>query len=199
MLKKVAVTGGLSCGKSSVCRLFQQLGAYVVSADEIVHKLLSPDTVIGQQVISLIGSETLSKQTIDRSIVAMKVFHDPKKLRALEKILHPAVRAEIFRHYDLATKSPAYVLFVAEVPLLFEAGMESDFDATIAVVADPELCKERFMAQGHTSSDYETRAARQLSSEEKALRATYVIYNSGQIEATRQQVETLFSTLAERQ
>ena len=54
-LKKVAVTGGLSCGKSSVCRIFKELGAYVVSADKIVHQLLSPDANLGQKIVQLIG------------------------------------------------------------------------------------------------------------------------------------------------
>ena len=58
ILRKVAITGGLSCGKSSVCRIFKELGAYVVSADKIVHQLLSPDTNLGQKVIKLIGPKS---------------------------------------------------------------------------------------------------------------------------------------------
>ena len=78
-LRKVAVTGGLSCGKSSVCRIFKELGAYVVSADEIVHRLLSTKTNLGQQVISLLGKEIITNGKINRSTIAKKVFNDPNK------------------------------------------------------------------------------------------------------------------------
>lgn len=195
MFKKVAVTGGLSCGKSSVCHLFQELGAYTVSADEIVHRLLTPDTVLGQKVISLIGPTSVSNHKIDRNIIAMNVFQNPSQLKALEAILHPVVSEEMERLYQECVKTRSHPLFVAEIPLLFEAGMQDDFDAVIAVYADPETCKQRFMAQGHSAEDFENRARRQLPTEEKASRADYIIYNTNNMEETRQQVKTLFSTL----
>ena len=94
-LKKIAITGGLSAGKTTVCQLFKECGAYVMSADEIVHRLLSPHTRIGQQVIALLGSDILSGAEIDRKKVSEKVFPYPDKLRALERIIHPAVFDEI--------------------------------------------------------------------------------------------------------
>src|SRR5262245_55950333 len=100
ILKKVAVTGGLSCGKSSVCRIFKELGAYVVSADDIVHQLLTPQTKPGQQVIELMGSDIVVDQHIDRSKIAKKVFGNLKLLKSLEQILHPAVRHEIDKKYQ---------------------------------------------------------------------------------------------------
>lgn len=195
MLVKVAVTGGLSSGKSSVCHLFQELGAYVVSADEIVHRLLVPGTELGQQVISLIGPHSVSNQQIDRNKIAMSVFQNPEQLKALEALLHPAVRHEVERLYQKEAKNTTSPLFVAEIPLLFEAGFAYDFDATIAVIADPKICKERYLQKGSTAEDYERRASRQLPIEEKAARATYIIDNSRTFEDTRQQVKDLFTKL----
>ena len=89
-LKRAAVTGGLSCGKSSVCRILSELGAYVVSADKIVHQLLSSDANLGQEIVHLLGPSVLVNQTLDRSRIAHIVFHDSELLKALEALVHPA-------------------------------------------------------------------------------------------------------------
>src|SRR5580700_5876146 len=95
--KKIAVTGGLAAGKTTVCQIFKELGAYVVSADEIVHQLLSPGTTVGQQVIKLLGSDIISGQELDRKKIAAKVFFQRDLLHLLEEIIHPAVFDEIER------------------------------------------------------------------------------------------------------
>ena len=76
-LKKIAVTGGLAAGKTTVCQLFKELGAYVVSADEIVHQLLSPDTAVGQQVVSLLGSDIVSGLKSIEKRSPLKCFPTP--------------------------------------------------------------------------------------------------------------------------
>ncbi len=188
ILKKVAVTGGLSCGKSSVCRIFKELGAYVVSADEIVHHLLTPETRPGQQVIELIGSDIVVDHHIDRSKIAQKVFGNPNLLKSLEQILHPAVRNEIDKQYQYALQQGQATLFVVEIPLLFEAFSEG-YSETIAVIAERESCIRRFrQSSGYGREEYEKRMARQFSPEEKARRATYVIPNDGSMEDLRQAV-----------
>src|ERR1700733_11999306 len=101
-LKRLAVTGGLSCGKTLVCCLFKDLGAYVVSADEIAHRLLSPDTIVGKQVIRLLGSDIVVDNNINRRIVASKVFKDTNLLKSLEQITHPVIRDEIENKYQYA-------------------------------------------------------------------------------------------------
>ena len=77
-LKKIAVTGGLAAGKTTVCQIFKELGAYVVSADEIVHQLLSPDTAVGQQVVSLLGSDIVSGQIIRSEEDRRKSVYEPR-------------------------------------------------------------------------------------------------------------------------
>ncbi len=99
-LRKVAITGGLSCGKSSVCRILKEFGAYVVSADKIVHQLLSSDTNLGQKIVDLLGTSVLVNQKLDRSRIARIVFHDLELLKALEALVHPAVYRELNRDYQ---------------------------------------------------------------------------------------------------
>lgn len=193
---KLAVTGGLACGKSAVCTIFKELGAYIVSADEIVHKILSPNTKLGQKVIQLIGSDIVVNNAIDRAKIAARVFNQRKLLQSLEELLHPAVREEIERQYQEINQLQQTSLFVAEIPLLFETGAEHFFDATVAVIADGSICQHRFiMANSSTLEEYDKRTARQLSLEEKKRRADYIIYNNGSLEELRNSVKKLFNQL----
>lgn len=196
-LKKVAVTGGLSSGKSVVCRILRDLGAYVVDADQIAHQLLTPNTEVGTKAIDLLGPEILVKGKIDRSRVAAKVFHHPKLLRELEKLIHPLVYAEIQNQYsEQDKKKNGPQLFVAEIPLLFESHGESYFDKTIAVVSFPETCWKRYRnSTGGEKEDFNRRMARQMSPEEKSAKADYVIRNDGTEEDLKKQVKTLYNDL----
>jgi dephospho-CoA kinase len=195
-LKKVAVTGGLACGKSSVCRFFEKLGATVVNADEIVHRLLSPETNLGQKVIQLIGSDIIVNNQIDRSKIAQKVFNQSPLLHALEQLTHPAVLEEIEKKYKQASQQKNVPLFVAEVPLLFETEMEPFFDAVITVIADPAISKQRFLkATGNSSDDYDNRLKRQLPAFDKARRADYVIINDGSMQKLEEETKKLMNIL----
>lgn len=193
ILSKVAVTGGLACGKSSVCRIFKELGAYVVSADEIVHQLLSPDTPVGQKVIDLLGADVVNNRQIDRSKIAKKVFNQPALLQALENILHPSVREEVERQYQLIKTHSSFPLFVAEIPLLFESSHLGQFHYTIAVIADAEVCQQRFInSTGYDAEEFIKRMNRQLPNDEKAKRADFVIVNDGSVEALKDQVKEIY-------
>ena len=194
-LKKVAITGGLASGKSSVCHFLQEMGAYVVNSDEIVHHLLSPNTAIGQRVIQLLGPDIVKGQSIDRQKVAEKVFADSKLLKALEGILHPAVAQELEHHYQKARGQKHARMFVAEVPLLFEAGeMRSLFHTTVAVVSEDGKRHQRYNnSTGRT--DFKLRDARQWNQEDKARMANIVITNDGTLEDLKSKVRIIFENL----
>lgn len=191
-LKKIAITGGLAAGKTTICRIFKELGAYVISADEIVHQLLSPKTEIGQQVIRLLGTDVVSGEEFDRKKIAAKVFPRPDLLHSLEEILHPAVFDEIEKKHKQIAREKKYSLFVAEIPLLFEAKREKDFDAVIAVVADPEIARQRY-----TQQEYEQRMIRQIEPKLKASKADYTIENNGSLDQLKNQIKNLYSQLTE--
>lgn len=195
-MRKVAITGSLSSGKSSVCREFNGLGAYVVNADEIVHQSLSSDQHLGQQIITLLGNRIIVNGKIDRNAIANIVFKDKTLLRSLEKLIHPIVLNEIEEKYQHISNQGKASLFIAEIPLLFEAGLEKNFNSTIAVWADPDVCKKRFIAAtGCGADEYIERMSNQMPPEEKAKRADYVIDNSGNMEQMRQAVVNLFIKL----
>jgi dephospho-CoA kinase len=190
-LRKIAITGSLAAGKSTVGRILQEYGAYVVDADEIVHSLLSPNTPIGQKVIELLGSQIVAGNQIDRKKISEIVFSEQQKLRNLEKILHPAVKQEIDRRFDRVKNNPSYKFFVAEVPLLYEADMQQDFDAVIAVVVDEETAKRRFPKNSH----FAKRQARQHPLTDKASRADFVITNNGDLNVLRSSIAMIVDRL----
>ncbi len=194
-LKKVAVTGGTASGKSTVCKVFQDLGAIVIDADSIVHKLLSSDTDLDQQILRLLGNEVLENGKLSRRRIADKVFKDPEILHALEKLLHPAVLREIDQAYKAACQNGKTGLFVVEIPLLYEIGQDASYDAVIAVVSEREKSREWFCSSGHSDEEYERRMKRQWHPDEKARRAGYVIYNKGTLGDLRRQAAELYTSL----
>lgn len=197
-LSKIAVTGGLASGKTTVCRMFEESGAYVVSADEIVHQLLSLNTSVGQQVVSLLGSDIVKDGFINRKIISEKVFSQPDKLKALEKIIHPAVFDEIEKHYQKTKKSKNTDFFVAEIPLFYESESKYSFDYVLSVVSDPALCRERFIQKGHSAEEYERRMMLQYSPTEKAAKANFTITNNGDLKELKNQVYSLLKELRSR-
>ena len=118
-LKRIAITGSLASGKSTVCQFFEKWGAYVVSADRLLHNVFSPDTFIGRRICRLFGTEIFEEGSINRARIAEIVAKNPKLLTDLEEICHPYVNREIQRHYRKAASTGSHRLFIAEVPLLF--------------------------------------------------------------------------------
>jgi dephospho-CoA kinase len=153
-----------------------------------VHSLLSPNTPIGKKVVELLGPEIVVGNQIDRKKISERVFSDIEKLRSLEKILHPAVKQEIDRRFNNVKNNPSYKFFIAEVPLLYEASMEKDFDCVIAVIADEEIARQRSATPRFTE-----RHARQYS--DKAARADFIITNNGDFNALRSSVEAIMDRL----
>ena len=112
ILRKIAVTGGLSCGKTTVCQLFQKKGAYIVNADAIVHQLFSPQSPIKKQLIELLGEEIFQDAQVDTAKVAAKVFSNKEILAALEARLHPKVIEEIEKQDNQVQKRKEYTVFI---------------------------------------------------------------------------------------
>ncbi len=179
-LKKVAVTGGLASGKTSVCNILKNYGAYVVNADEIVHQILTSDLTLYNTLLRELGPDIVTNGNLDRSKIAKKVFSNPEKLRLLEALIHPMVLEKINKTYEQIKSNKAYSLFVAEIPLLFEIHAEKYFDFSVAVIADLNHCRNRFTeATKYPPEEYESRMERQLSQKEKAKKADFVIVNDG--------------------
>jgi dephospho-CoA kinase len=188
-LAKIAITGGVASGKTTVCRFFQELGAYVVNADAIVHELLKdPSSTIGKHLVHLFGDRIIVQGNLSRKKIAEKAFEDPEKLKKLEQLLHPAVHRKIEELYKEACRSESYTSFVVEVPLLFEIRGESFYDVVVAVLSDERAARSRFERAGFKSEEYDLRMKRQLTPNQKAERAHYKILNLGTLDDLKKEV-----------
>ena len=177
MIPFIGLTGGIGAGKSTALAAFERLGAPGLSTDQVVHDLYESDEVRGAMVEEF-GSSVLRDGTIDRAAVAREAFATPERREWLEHLLWPRVGARIAGwREELETRPEPPRAAVVEVPLLFESGMESAFDATVAILADEKIRHERASARGHESLD--ERGARQLTQAEKSQRATYTVHNDG--------------------
>jgi dephospho-CoA kinase len=176
----VGLTGGLGAGKSTALGALDRLGAATLSTDAVVHELYASGEV-RDAVVARWGEAVAPGGVVDRAAVARRAFGAPAERAWLEGLLWPLVAARVASWREEAERRvPRPRAAVVETPLLFEAGMEGLYDATIAVVAEEAVRVERAAERGHQAVD--ERAARQLSQQEKAARATYVVANSGTVE-----------------
>ena len=173
----LGLTGGLGAGKSTALRALEALGARTLSTDRVVHDLYGRADVL-HAVRSRWGEGVVADNTVDRAAVARRVFGEPAEREWLEGLLWPLVGREVQAFREAAEAAePAPRAAVVETPLLFEAGMAAAYEATIAITAPEDLRRERAAVRGHESVD--ERAARQLTQDEKAARATYAVINDG--------------------
>jgi|SRR5215213_3761641 len=181
----VGLTGGLGAGKSEALRLLGELGAATLSTDAIVHELLT-----GEELRDLLAERWGPDVASDRARIAERVFGDEEERAWLEGVLWPRVgeRVAAWR-----ASLPSDRIGVVEVPLLFESGMESAFDSTIAIVADEDTREERAADRGHAA--VAERAKRQLSQQEKADRADFAVRNDGSLEELKQTLSQVIAKL----
>jgi dephospho-CoA kinase len=189
----VGLTGGVGSGKSTALEVLERLGASTLSTDAVVHDLYASDEV-RDAVVERFGPAVARDGAVDRAALAERAFATPEDRAWLEGLLWPRVgkRIAAWRAEQLE-RDPPPVALVVEVPLLFEAGMEGAFDATIAVVADEEVRARRATGRGHEAVD--ERVARQLPQDEKAIRADHAVVNDGSIEDLERNLSSVVGML----
>lgn len=199
---RVGLTGGIASGKSVVGGMLAALGAHVAQADQMSHDLMRPGEAVYTQVVAKFGKEILNPDgTVNRSRLADIVFKgDPPRIAELNAIVHPAVIAKQEKWMDEIERSDPNGIAIVEAALILEAGMKPHFDKLIVVTCHPEQRIQRWMQR--TGADYKSakkeitrRMAAQLPDEEKIKAADFLIDNSGSLEATRIQVESVFAKL----
>lgn len=192
----LGLTGSIACGKSYVADCFVECGAILVSADALAREVVNPGSPTLEKIVATFGLEVLTQGgSLNRTVVAQKVFADPAARLKLEAITHPAIAhlAEC-RLADLR-KAP-HDLIVYEAPLLFEAGGEGRVDQTLVVVVDPAVQMLRLRQRDGISEDEaRQRIAAQWPQADKVQKADYVIDNSGTPLETRTMVAALYHYL----
>ncbi|WP_320672695.1 dephospho-CoA kinase [Patulibacter defluvii] len=189
----VGLTGGLAAGKSTALAALERLGARTLSTDEVVHELYAGDE-LRDLVVARWGSAVAPGGVVDRAAVARFAFADPAERQWLESQVWPRVGAAViaFRQ-DAEAADPRPAAAVVETPLLFEAGMQDAYDATIAVIAPEAVRRARAEERGHHGVD--ERNSRHLSQEEKSARATYTVVNDGSVEDLERRLAAVLEEL----
>ncbi|MFH0790909.1 MAG: dephospho-CoA kinase [Candidatus Omnitrophota bacterium] len=192
----IGITGGFGTGKTTVSELFKSLGAKVIDADKIAHELIRPRTVIYGKIIKLFGEKILRKnKSIDRSRVSKSVFDDPKLLKRLNKIVHPAVEKVIKEQVQYCRQN----LILLDIPLLFEAKLEYLVDKIIVVKTNRRSQFERLLEKTkYDKEDILKRINVQMPLADKIRQADFVIDNNGTIEQTKKQVKEIWRKISIR-
>jgi dephospho-CoA kinase len=189
---RLALTGSIGMGKSTVAQMFERLGVPVFDADAEVRRLQLEDA----DLIATIGRRfpgTVEEAKLDRDALASRVLGHPAELEALEAMVHPAVQAARTRFIGAHAQAPA-LLF--DIPLLFETGGGAEFDKIITVSAPAEVQRERVLARpGMSEEKLSAILARQMPDEEKRRLADFVIDTSADLSTTESQVRHILACL----
>ncbi|HWI60883.1 MAG TPA: dephospho-CoA kinase [Symbiobacteriaceae bacterium] len=185
----IGLTGSIASGKSTVSQMLRNLGAPVIDADAIVHELQQPGTPVTAAIAREFGPDVLQPDgALDRAALGRIVFTDPARRKALEAIVHPAVRERMWSDVE-RYRSAGRSAVVLDVPLLIESGIHRTVDRVWLVYIDRDLQLRRLMARdGMTEAQASQRIAAQMSLDEKRAYADLIIDNRGTVEETLSQV-----------
>jgi len=199
---KIGLTGGIASGKSLVSRMFVDLGAHCIDADEIAHDLMRPGEAVYDEVVQKFGNEILNPdQSVNRAKVAELAFDKRRpRIYELNRIMHPEVIKRYESWMEEIRRREPEAIAILEAALVLEAGLRRRFDRIVVVTCKPQQRIERWaqrfnLDQETAKTEVTRRMMAQAPDEAKIQAADYVIDNSGSVEETRNQVERVYETL----
>jgi len=192
----LGLTGGIGAGKSLALGVFAACGAATLSADEVVHRLYERPEVVAA-VVERFGPPALDDRGgVDRAALGELAFAQAGGVAYLEGLIHPRVGVERTAwQAEQVARRPPPPLLVCEVPLLFEVGLEDQFDAILVVTASEAVRRERVRARGQA---FVARSARQIDEDEKVALADHAYVNDGPLDDLRAWVAERFAEYAGR-
>jgi dephospho-CoA kinase len=191
----LGLTGSIGMGKSATAAMFRALGVPVHDADAVVHALYRGAAA---PLIAKAFPGTVADGVVDRPALGREVLGRPERLKELEAIVHPLVRAErdAFLTAAVAARAPVAVI---DIPLLFETGGERDCDAVLVVTASREVQRARVLARaGMTAEKFAAIAAKQMPDAEKRQKAHFLVDTGRGFAAAERQVGDILRALAGR-
>ena len=195
-MKKVAITGGIATGKSSILQYIMMKGYVVYSSDSLAHDVLrseGKDAVLREFGRKILGDNG----EIDRNLLGKLVFNDLDKLNKLNNIIHPFVRSRIEK---IIKANPDLDIIFFEVPLLFEAEMEDMFDVSINIYCDIDTQIGRIVARDNkTIEDALNIIKNQMGTYERNRRATYIIDNTNDLEKTYKEIDKIIEEVLSKE
>ena len=193
----IAVTGGIACGKSTVGSVIQARGIPVRDADEVAHTVMAEDTALRTALSEAFGPVIYREDgVIDRATLGQLVFQDRNARERLNALVHPRVR-EVLQAWCRDVEAGGAVACAGLIPLLFESGMERDWNVIVCVAATPAIQEARLIERGLTRLDARRRIAAQMPMAERIARSDVVIYNNGGLDLMKQNTERVLDHMLE--
>jgi dephospho-CoA kinase len=194
---RLGLTGGIGTGKSEVSRMLASYGAVLIDSDRIAREVVAAGTPGLAAVVAEFGTDVLTPDgTLDRPGLGAIVFRDQDRLHALNRIVHPLVRA---RSVELEAAAAGDSVVVHDVPLLVENGLAPLYDLVVVVDASPETQLDRLVRlRGMTESEARRRMAAQADRQDRLAAADLVIDNEGPLERLEPQVRDLWQEVSRR-
>ena len=192
----IGITGGIGTGKSSVSNILSELGYEVLNADEVAKSFLASGSEAFADIKQNFGADILDLNgEIDKSKLAQVVFQNKANLKKLEEIIHPLVQARVAKQRQEFENLGHKVAFY-DVPLLFEKGLQDQFDHIVVVIASEEQQIQRVMMRaGMSAEQVKHRISNQLPLIEKQRKADFIIDNSTELDSLPLQVERVLAKM----
>ncbi|MCD9026589.1 dephospho-CoA kinase [Cohnella silvisoli] len=187
----IGLTGGIATGKSTVAKLLTEHGAILIDLDGIAREVVEPGQPSLLAIAERFGQAVLQQNgSLDRKKLGAIVFADPAERKALEAIIHPAIRAVMKERMAYHESNSPQQLVVVDVPLLYESGLESYFEQIMVVYVPRETQLQRLLARDKlTIEEAQKRLDAQMDIEDKKRRADILIDNSESLAYTEEQIE----------
>lgn len=194
----IGLTGNFGMGKSAVLKMFGRMGAFTYDIDIFVHSILEKPAII-KKISRVIGNSVLSKRsskpTLNKKRVASMIFNDPEKRKAVEKIIHPEVLRLIKQAETKILKKEPEAVIVFEVPLLFEAGYEKQFNKIIVVYSNMKNALKRLAGKGFSRDEAVSRMRAQMPVSVKLKLSDYTINNNYDLQRTEKRVKKILNEI----
>ncbi len=196
----IGLTGGIASGKSTVAKLLAELGAQVLDADKLGHRVYEPHRLAFQQVVSTFGQDVVgADDSVDRKVLGGKVFGKPDELKKLTDIVWPEISRMARDEIQASLKQEPKRIVVLEAAVLLEAGWQRDMDEVWVVIVDPEMAVARAVARDGVAEDaIRKRLAAQTTNDARIKAAKVVIRNEGDLEALKAAVNAEWQSLQKR-
>ncbi len=190
----VGITGGIGAGKTTVCKIFEELGAKVIYADELAKEIMENDESLKKKIKKIFGEKSYIGGKLNRKFIADIIFSSDEKRKLLESIVHPAVIKRILSDLKKIADEGKYNFVIVEAALIFESGFDKELDYVLVVDADDEIKIKRIMERDKCSKEEVLKRMRaQLDSKIKRKLADMVIINDGDIDELRKKVSFFYS------
>ncbi len=193
----VGLTGGIASGKTTVCDMFQNLGAHKVDFDLLARRVVEPGKPAWKDIVSYFGRQVLQEdESIDRKKLSDIVFRDIEKRKKLESFTHPRIHEEFLKELREIASNNKNPIIIVDIPLLIELNMQYLFHKNILVYIPSEVQIKRLMERDKIDEEHAKRILKaQLPLDDKTGYVDYVIKNDGSLEDTRKQVDTIWDEL----